>query len=330
MSEISFELSGVPVRFTSDSPQLLNIFSNYFHYYSAISTDVTAAINVVLKFEQELLPAEKFAPEQAEFIAASGPVQMWREVLNDEEVYHFHAAVAAYRAHPHSGLLEAFISPQALDSPHLLANTYTFFPLLLLLRARSRYYLHTAAIISPQDRLYLICAGQRAGKSTLTVALGLAGWHPVADDCLLLSEVEGRAQLLPFKRDFHLSLEILKRWPELNDITKRHFYFDRACVGGLEFFGTSKLADLPREQVNALIFPQITSEPESRIERVAASEAILKLADQSMYFPLWTKHSAQQMNLLTQLTRRAIFYHLFAGTDILDDQKCAARILSEV
>lgn len=326
MNEISFELSGVPVRLTSDSSQLLNIFAGYFHYYTALSANVDAAINVTLKFEQELLPPEKFVPASAEFIAESGPVRMWREVLNDEEIYYFHAGVAAYCAHPHSGLLEAFISPPALDSPHLLANTYTFFPLLLLLRAKARYYLHTAAIISPHDHLYLICAGQRAGKSTLTTALGLAGWNPIADDCLLLSEVEGRAQLLAFKRDFHLSLEILKRWPELNEMTRRHFYFDRACVGGLEFFGTARLADIPREKVDAVIFPQITGETESRIEPIAASEAILKLADQSMYFPLWKEHSAQQMSLLTRLTRGAKFYRLLAGMDILNDPKSAAII----
>jgi hypothetical protein len=333
MTEVRLEVCGVPLRLVAESSPLAAVFAEYFHYYSprvlgsSAGTHHTDLISAILRIEHDLPAPEAFVPTHAELLSAAGPVRMWRAGIGNEERFYFHASVAAYRVEPQHGRLDALISPRALESPHTLANTYTLFPLLLLLRARSRYYLHTAAVVSPHDRLYLICGGQRAGKSTLTTALGLAGWRPIADDSLMIVEEGGDALLHAFKRDFHLSVELLERWPELNGIVRRHHYFDRACVGGLEFFGTAELANVPRGRVDAVVFPQITGEERSPLEPIAAGEGMLKLADQSIFFPLWREHTERQMSLLARLTRGASFHRLLAGTEILSEPRSAARLL---
>jgi hypothetical protein len=335
MDEIYFELSGVPVRLASSSPPLAAIFADYFRYYTpqAAAPGLTPAregLTVTMEIAPDLPPPERFAPAGAEFMAESGSLRMWREDPGGRERFYFHAGVAAYRVEPGRGRLEAFIGPAALDASHLLANTYTLFPLLLLLRARSRYHLHAAAVISPRDRLYLICEGPRAGKSTLTAALGLAGWKPIADDSLFLHEDGGEARLSAFKRDFHLGLEVLGRWPELSGAAKRYFYHDRAAVAGLEFFGARELAEAARSRVDAVIFPQITGEGQSRLEPLPAGEALLTLAEQSLFFPLWREHTARHFDLLARLSRGAAFYRLLAGTEILAEPRSPAQVLEEL
>lgn len=336
MTEIRLEICGVPVRFASAAPPLVAVFAEYFHYYSPQQSGLTALkahdaeLQVVLQLCDELPAPESFAPAGAELLGEAGLIRMWRAAVGGSEQFYFHAGASAYRTAPGRGLLEGFVTPAALDSPHALANTYTLLPLLLLLRSRARYYLHTAVIISPRERLYLICGAPRAGKSTLATALGVAGWRPIADDGLLLFEASGETRMQAFKRDFHLSVELLRRWPGLSGVTTRHFYADRTTVGGLEFFGTRELADVPRSRANTVIFPQITGEAESRLELIAAGEAVLKLTEQCIFFPLWREHTARQISLLARLVSGAACYRLLSGMDVWSDPLAASRLLEKV
>jgi hypothetical protein len=208
-----------------------------------------------------------------------------------------------------------------------LTNTYTLFPLLLGLRARGFYHLHAAAIVSPDGQLHLICGAQQSGKTTLTTALGLAGWRPLSDDSLLICAERSTAQLLALKKSFHISDDLLARWPALDGLRRQHHYSQRAAVAGLEFFGTAKLADTPFAQIDHIILPQITNEPSSNLQPISPSEAILRLAEQSMFFQLWRAHTERQFRLLAQLASRAACHRLLAGADLLADPNRAAEIL---
>jgi hypothetical protein len=157
--------------------------------------------------------------------------------------------------------------------------------------------------------------------------LGLAGWRPISDDSLLLYAKQTNAQLFALKKTFHHSDQMLERWPALNTIKRSHRYLERTCVAGLEFFGTTDLADTGFERVDCLVLPQITSEASSILQPIAGSEAILKLAEQSMFFQLWSEHTERQIHLLTELAGSATCYRLLMGEDILADPMRAAEIL---
>ncbi len=77
--------------------------------------------------------------------------------------------------------------------------------------------------------------------------------------------------------------------PQLDRLTRRYQYLARTSVAGLEFFGTTELAEKDFQRVDRIILPHITGEPSSSLVPVPASAALLKLAEQSMYFQLW-KH----------------------------------------
>ncbi len=264
-------------------------------------------------------------------MAQVGQVRLWRWQDRGRDQFFFQTDITFFRVEPQRGHAIGFIAESALQSPHLLANTYTFAILLLLLRWHGQYHLHTAAVVSPRESLHLIGGAQRAGKSTLTAALAVSGWQAISDDGILLqaSHQQGQAKAYAFKRDFHIAAELLQKWRGLRQAVSRHNYFDRACVDALDLFQVKALAELPFTRVARVIFPQITNVTQSRLELMPPGEAIHRLIEQSMFFPLWRDHTQKQVSLLTALVKEATFLRLLAGTDIWENPTCAGELLAE-
>jgi hypothetical protein len=191
---------------------------------------------------------------------------------------------------------------------------------------RGQFHLHAAAVISPRDELWLICGAQRAGKTTLTAALGLAGWRPISDDSLLVSADQAGQKLRALKKYFHLGDELLRGWRALDGIARHHQYLDRTCAGGLEFFGTRDLADASFQRIDHILLPRIVPAAVSRLLPLSQSEALLTLAEQSTFFQLWRAHTERQWGTLTRLAQNAICHRFLSGADLLADPLQAARL----
>ncbi len=352
MPALTLAICGCPVLISARSPRLIRLFADYFRYYeprtfhsteslptlAASSADSRLTLKIELKMRDNLPSREILIPPSAELFSQTGVVSMWVERLTEQqesaieqsrERFYFYLGVAAFRVDIERGEVIGLVSPQAMEYPHILANTYALFALLLMLRTRSLYHLHAAAIVSPKDELWLICGSQRAGKTTLTTALGLAGWRPVSDDSLLVGKDDESAWLTPLKKYFHIADELLNRWPSLAGITRHHQYLDRTCVGGLEFFKTRELAETRFRKIDHIVLPQIVNEGSSSVEALSPSQALLRLAEQSMYFQLWRDHTAKQWQWLNELAANARCHRLLSAADFLDDPQTAARVLSE-
>ena len=337
MPTIRFELWTVPVIITAQTLTLIEIFSEYFRYYQPRSAEAATpapelkpVITINLKLEAAL-PAQ-LIPDDAQLLSQAGIVRLWHALQTADQVERFyvHTPVACFIVTPETSHAEGLITPQALDLAHLLTNTYALFALLLLLRSHRIYHLHAAAVVSPNDKLFLFCGAQRSGKTTLTTALGIAGWKPVSDDSLLIQADGSGAKLTALRKSFHVSNEILSKWSQLAGIASQKHDPDRSCVAGLEFFGTVKLAEEVFPAIDYLVLPQITGADSSRLEKITMGEAILRLAEQSMFFQIWPEQTKQQMNLLVQLARQATCYRLLSGKDICNDPHRAARLLNSI
>jgi hypothetical protein len=343
MPAVSLLIGDVPVVISARSSRLVALFADYFRYYNPqliaaegapeIMQAGQPALVIELKMCRHLPPRARLIPAQARLFSQTGVVSLWRATSSADgatrELFYFDLGVAAFRVDVTAGRAIGLVTPEALDYPHILANTYTLFALLLLLRTRGLYHLHAAALVSPRDELWLICGAQRAGKTTLTTALSLAGWRPISDDSLLVSAAGVEVRLQALKKYFHIGNELLHRWPLLAGVTRHHQYLDRTCIGGLEYFGARQLADASFNRVDHLVLPQIVNEPASRLVPLARSAALLKLAEQSLYFQLWPEHTAQQWRLLRELASPAACHSLLAGADILQDPASAMRALYE-
>ncbi len=341
MPSIHFEICGVPIRIEARTPRLLALSTDHFRYYPprlvattpkrppALLSAPARPVRVELKMKRSLPPLDRLIPPAAELLVQADGVRLWREAAraHSPERFYLHTGAAAFRANPEESHIAGLITPESLTLPQASANIYVL--LALLLRARGFYHLHAAAVVSPRDELYLICGQPRAGKTTLTIALGLAGWRPISDDGLLMRSDGAAIKLRAFKRDFHPSNDLLARWPQLDRLTRRYQYLARTSVAGLEFFGTTELAEKEFKRVDRIILPQITGEASSSLSPVPASDAIFKLAEQSMYFQIWKHHTERQLNLLSQLASATPCDRLLAGADILADPRRAAEVLEQ-
>ena len=345
MQSITLCLAGLPVSIETVSTRLSNLFLDYFRYYSpqyqpAVVADQTLeAINQavsgrVLRIElaevREVPAVELFVPAGAGLIAQTGVLSLWEEMAEGVVRYFMHAGTAAYRIEPAAAKISGVVGEAAFAYPQILANTYTLFPLLLLQRHWGRYHLHAAAIVSPRQRLWLICGAQRSGKTTLTTALGLAGWRPISDDSLLLSDGREGWQLEPLRKRFHLGNGLLDRWPELAELGREDAYLDRTCVDGLGFFGALELAQQVYREVDGILLPEIINEAQSRLESVSPGRALLRLGEQSVYLQIRPEQTARQWQMLSEIAREAGAWWYGSGLDLLDDPRVAARLLDEI
>ncbi len=310
-------MSGVSVCLVTDSPILFQLCLEYFRYYNPLQSDSSAHYQIKIKLllrEKHLLQVSK----PTEFLARVGVVELSRST--NQERFYYQTDTALFRVNPHNGYAVGIVNSQALELPNLLVNTYLFSVLLLLLRYQSVYHLHAAAVISPAEKVHLICGAQRAGKSTLTAAFGVASWKPLSDDGILLRrDAAGNAQFEAFKREFHLSTELLMKWTGLSGLTSRHDYFDRSCLDGLNYFSSLELANQSYQRFESVIFPMISGKEKSALESISPSEALQKMIGQSMYFPLEISRTKQHFELLSKLCDGTKFYRFLSGKDVWDD-----------
>ncbi|MDX2033537.1 MAG: hypothetical protein SF339_22865 [Blastocatellia bacterium] len=331
MSALELAIGHVPIIITARSPFLVRLFADYFRYYDprvVARSGHSDGVWLDLQVRREL-PRERLFPAGAELISQTGVVRLLRERTASGERYYFDLEGVAFRVDPAENRATGLVTEEALRYPHILANTYALFALLLLLRARGQYHLHAAAVVSPRDELWLICGAPRAGKTTLATALGLAGWRPISDDSLLVSHADGHPRLTAFRKYFHIGDALFERWDALQSLARHRRNLDRTCAEALEFFGTRPLAERVFDRVDHLLLPQISAESHSRLEPLPRSQALLKYAEQSMFFQLWPEHTERQWNALTALTRGATCHRFLSGPDILADPARAAEMLQE-
>ncbi|MBK9316178.1 MAG: hypothetical protein IPM55_18345 [Acidobacteria bacterium] len=334
MSALQLTISGIYVTLTTGSPGLAAIFAEYFRYHISSHPDLSTSQAEHPRIEIELIPVAvlpdrgSFLHSGAEQVSRTGQVELWRKETPDEDLFFFLTPGASYEIQPLEGRIRGFVAPDGIGSPHILANTWTLFPLLLALRSRGRYHLHAAAVLSPQNELWLICGPQRSGKTTLATALGLAGWSPIADDSVILREHGRGLSIEPLRKRFHVSRDLFELWSEHSPGREAAVYGDRFCLDGLERFSSLAAADQSYDRVYGIVLPEINGQQLSQLRPASIGEGLIGLAEESTFFPIWSDHVRRHWELLSLAALRARSFRLSAGRDILDDPRRAADLLN--
>lgn len=73
--------------------------------------------------------------------------------------------------------------------------------------------IHTATVVDPRGRGWLVCGPSRAGKTSLTLALIMAGWHWLSDEYALIA-AEQPDLVHGFPRNFNLKESSFPLFPE--------------------------------------------------------------------------------------------------------------------
>ncbi|QXD16223.1 hypothetical protein GQ464_004515 [Rhodocaloribacter litoris] len=197
--------------------------------------------------------------------------------------------------------------------------------LLILFQPRGLYLLHAACLVHEEAGV-LLSAHSRSGKSTLATGLVCAGWRFLSDDILLLHEQPAGVEALGLGTQFRLLPDTLRRFPGLAArpdaapfvVEKHHLDVD------VLFPGRYTPRCLPR----VLVIPELADRPDSELQPLPASKALLHLLGQTTLL-LRDRHLARRhLATLKRLASQVQPYRLQAGRDLYDDPAKVATLLT--
>jgi hypothetical protein len=246
-----------------------------------------------------------------------------------EEDYYLDIGESVVQIHPAEATARVWFGSTDTARSRESVVTVLGYALHGVMRSVGLFSLHAGAVtVSGGDAGALIVGHSGSGKSTLTVQLLRQGWSYLSDDILLLREAGNTASVWGLRREFSLSAEapFRQKWPELDDHLGVPVWSDpqkRWLNPGAVFPG--KLAKSCNPSL--VLFPTITSEATSRIERIGQGEAMVRLLAVSP----WAHHdpftARAHMRTLALLANRCNCYALYAGRDILEEPERAQNLI---
>jgi hypothetical protein len=214
--------------------------------------------------------------------------------------------------------------------PVAIVNTLSYV-VQAALRRGGLYVLHAAGVVEPESGAGLVVVGNsNSGKSSLTIRLASAGWRYLSDDMLVLSgETVGAVEAWALRRIFsvsakslancHLSgLEAALGAPANSDPNKRKL------EPRVTFPGSFVESCRPR----VLLFPALTGEAASRVEKISSGEAMARLIRQCPWASYDTGTAREHLRVLGMLAKQSTSFLLDAGRDLIEDSTSAPKLLA--
>lgn len=322
-----YRLHDLHIQASSNHPDVAQTLDRTLRYKGAVALSEPEAADVSLTFSVGRAMPSK--PDTARHLGQSehGNIDVW---MGDNQMMLQHPE-AGVSIDPHAGSAAASITPALLTARDGQRRDPLFylitFSLVILLRYRGWFALHTAALAQGGHGLLLV-AQSDSGKSTATMNLVRQGWDYLSDDTVLLRTESKHARAYSFRRNFcvdpdatALFPELARReWPaSLSDATKWQVEVDALFPG--QYAPTA----VPR----VLVLPEITPAPKSRIEPVDAKTVLGHLIEQGALFLTPDPTVAeQQLNVFRRLIQQSQTYRLHAARDLLDEPRRTHALLA--
>lgn len=321
----SFYIHGINLRVETDIPELsrgVTELLNEFPQPSGINgNSVTIACRIVEGLGDGSRKRERY--RRGEQLYTSSPtdtldlealgikLDVWRDGSSLLLDFHRHGWLLL---DPEQGALEGCLTEPITLHHQIVGSLFCLMPLSRLLASRGLYMIHAAAL-ERNGRGVLMPGVSRSGKSTSCVSLMRVGYRCLSDD-------------KPFLRGNGNGIELLA-FPEKLDVTDQTVSFiPELCTASTALtLGYRKKqfhpeAIYPGSTVNAvqpdlILFPRISGESASRVEKLPKAKALEALLPHSLLvFDRTT--SADHFQLLARLVAGADCYRLHFGRNVLD------------
>jgi hypothetical protein len=198
------------------------------------------------------------------------------------------------------------------------------------LRRVGLYVLHAAGVVEPKTNTGMIVVGNsNSGKSSLTIRLAGAGWRYLSDDMLVLAEEGGAVESWALRRIFSISPASfassgLGKGVAVLGATVNSDPSKRKLEPGVMFPDSFVESCRPR----VLLFPTLTGEAASRVEKLSAGEAMARLIRQCPWASYDGGTAREHLRVLGLLAKQSACYSLSAGRDLLEDSARAPQLLA--
>ena len=223
---------------------------------------------------------------------------------------------------PSRGVATGRLSEGFWDLPELAQRDLFLQTLVILLRDRRLYGLHSSGVVC--DGTGLLVAGPSGqGKTTLTLSLMAAGGELLGDDVVALRQVNGAVEALALRLSMSCTSTTLA-------------FFGMEGTGSasgdkrlldIEFSSTGRLAN--RFHPKLVVFPQVAEQPFSELEQLDQPTFVGYLVRSMagiMTDPVWAE---RQLGVLASLADQADGYRMLAGRDVYEDPPRVARLLNQ-
>ena len=322
----TFCLHGVRIEVRSNTAAVADQVAEALQYKGATPVESPQAGDLQLDVgrAQERISV----PDAADCLGnGQADLRIWRTA----EAFYVERDAFGAVIHPNDATARIILppAPSERDAAHrdLLFYLVTH-SLVLLLRYRGWFALHTAALAQDRGRGLLLVATRDSGKSTTALNLVRSGWRHLSDDTVLLRRTSGGVRAWSFRRDFCVDPEAAELFPELKTrswppslsnsskwrVDMRHLYpgqFVASCR--------------PR----AIVLPEITKAPLSTLEPALPIDGLAALTRQSALLLTPERGVAsRQLTLLRDLLQQASCYRLRAGRDLIEQPEAAHNLLS--
>jgi hypothetical protein len=176
----------------------------------------------------------------------------------------------------------------------------------------------------------LIIGNSNSGKSTLTTRLASEGWGYLSDDMVLLKDNREKIEARGLRRNFTISPFVLERMkiPRLKEALGQQLLSDSAkryLDPSLAFPNSFIELGVPR----ALLFPVITNEASTRMEKLSQSNAMMTLVTYCVWARFDRIIAHDYLKVLAGLVKQSCSWALYAGLDLIENPGCAASLLSD-
>lgn len=302
-----YRLAQLDVKLLSDSPQIGDYWRRLFAGPSAISA--SAADGEPLSLSLQLVEG---------LAVPSSSDRVYRDAQGILDVYarpksgfalHFRHGALVIIDPDRDTTARGAVTGKTFNFDRLEDVTYV--SLAALLRRRSRYLVHAAAMSNGEGAILFVGPSQ-SGKTTTGLALLLSGWKFLASDVVILSRSHGAITAYPTPGFVNVRPPTFELLPQLRELTARKRNSRAAARGRLQLKAAQWSEPAP---VSAICFPQVTSASQSRLEPLDASVGLAQLMEESV--DRWdTKALLQHMEFLTALSRQASYYRLHLGADV--------------
>ena len=226
---------------------------------------------------------------------------------------------------------DIWLSDSTAGRHPLALNNVILYAVQAALRRAGLYQFHAGCVLSSADCGAILLVGDSGcGKSTLTATLLLSGWHFVSDDNLLLRESSAGIEAWALRRYFTFDQATLKAC---------HLDVFAESIGGRVPGKTEKFRFYARQPFaekfvasclpGAILFPQVTSEPKSRVEPLKQGDALARLIRECPWATCDAAAAVDHLQVLSKLARQTRSYTIFAGQDVFETPASITDLIAQ-
>jgi hypothetical protein len=183
--------------------------------------------------------------------------------------------------------------------------------LLECLRARGRFSVHAAALVTPAGETVLLAGTKAAGKSTATLALAERGFTVLTDDMVFVTEAQ---DIIGYAKRFHVRPDLIARRPDLLHLVREPEPYEPQDKKWLALAAPAvRRAPAP----SRIYFSRIVDAHRSEARPLSPRDTLLRLLEHSAFVFVEPQLAPRHLAALRTLADRAQGFELLCGRDLL-------------